>query len=122
MFSGIRVRDPGSGMGKKPGSGIRDKHPGSATLSNTYTLLLRFPSKLVFQLLCSMYRQMLQFRHVYSISSPLQPYFFCWRTFSFLNLSDFVKTNFHSNFFLSNFFLLKFVLCLSFFEDNESVA
>jgi hypothetical protein len=37
--SGIRdqrsgIRDPGSGMGKNqdPGSGIRDKHPGSATL------------------------------------------------------------------------------------------
>jgi hypothetical protein len=30
-------RDPGSGMGKNqdPGSGIRDKHPGSATLSLT---------------------------------------------------------------------------------------
>jgi hypothetical protein len=29
-----RIRDPGSGMGKNqdPGSGIRDKHPGSATL------------------------------------------------------------------------------------------
>jgi hypothetical protein len=24
--------DPGSGVGKKSGSGIRDKHPGSATL------------------------------------------------------------------------------------------
>jgi hypothetical protein len=33
--SGIRIRDPGSGMGKNqdPGSGIRDKHPGSATLT-----------------------------------------------------------------------------------------
>jgi hypothetical protein len=32
MFFGIR--DPGSEIrdGKKPGSGIRDKHPGSATL------------------------------------------------------------------------------------------
>jgi hypothetical protein len=32
MFFGIR--DPRSGIrdGKKPGSGIRDKHPGSATL------------------------------------------------------------------------------------------
>jgi hypothetical protein len=37
--SGIRdprsgIRDPGSGMGKNqdPGSGIREKHPGSATL------------------------------------------------------------------------------------------
>ncbi len=29
----IRDWDPGSGMGKKSGSGIRDKHPGSATLS-----------------------------------------------------------------------------------------
>ncbi len=32
---GSEIRDPGSGMGKNqdPGSGIRDKHPGSATLS-----------------------------------------------------------------------------------------
>jgi hypothetical protein len=31
---GSGIRDPGSGMGKNqdPGSGIRDKHPGSATL------------------------------------------------------------------------------------------
>jgi hypothetical protein len=31
---GPGIRDPGSGMGKNqdPGSGIRDKHPGSATL------------------------------------------------------------------------------------------
>ncbi len=28
------IRDPGSGMGKNqdPGSGLRDKHPGSATM------------------------------------------------------------------------------------------
>ncbi len=37
MFFGIRdprsgIRDPGW---EKPGSGIRDKHPGSATLKNT---------------------------------------------------------------------------------------
>jgi hypothetical protein len=39
LGSGIRdprsgIRDPGYGMGKNPdpGSGIRDKHPGSATL------------------------------------------------------------------------------------------
>jgi hypothetical protein len=32
--SGIRIRDPGSGMTRKAGSGIRDKHPGSATLVN----------------------------------------------------------------------------------------
>jgi hypothetical protein len=29
---GSGIRDPGSGMGKKSGYGIRDKHPGSATL------------------------------------------------------------------------------------------
>jgi hypothetical protein len=31
---GSEIRDPGSGMGKNqdPGSGIWDKHPGSATL------------------------------------------------------------------------------------------
>ena len=31
---GSEIRDPGSGMGKNqdPGSEIRDKHPGSATL------------------------------------------------------------------------------------------
>ncbi len=31
---GSEIRDPGSGMGKNqdPGFGIRDKHPGSATL------------------------------------------------------------------------------------------
>jgi hypothetical protein len=28
----LRFLDPGSGMGIKSGSGIRDKHPGSATL------------------------------------------------------------------------------------------
>jgi hypothetical protein len=31
-LSFIAVLDPGSGMGKKTGSGIRDKHSGSATL------------------------------------------------------------------------------------------
>jgi hypothetical protein len=37
---GSEIRDPGSGMGKNqdPGSGIRDKHPGSATPSETMTL------------------------------------------------------------------------------------
>ncbi len=36
----IRIRDPGSGMGKNqdPGSGIRDKYPGSATLTTVYYL------------------------------------------------------------------------------------
>jgi len=35
---GSEIRDPGSGMGKNqdPGSGIRDKHPGSATLMLTH--------------------------------------------------------------------------------------
>jgi hypothetical protein len=33
---GSGIRDPGSGIrdGKKSGSGIRDKHPGSATLDS----------------------------------------------------------------------------------------
>jgi hypothetical protein len=37
------IRDPGSGMGKNqdPRSGIRDKHPGSATLINTIDVLFR---------------------------------------------------------------------------------
>jgi hypothetical protein len=30
----IKNQDPGSGMDKKSGSGIRDKHPGSATLKS----------------------------------------------------------------------------------------
>jgi hypothetical protein len=36
--------DPGSGMGKNqdPGSGIRDKHPGSATLKIIIIFLLLF--------------------------------------------------------------------------------
>jgi hypothetical protein len=49
----MRIRNPGSGMEKNPdpgsgmekfGSGIRDKHPGSATLvlSIIYTLILVF--------------------------------------------------------------------------------
>jgi len=33
----VRIRDPGS---KKVGSGIRDKHPGSATLLVTKALFL----------------------------------------------------------------------------------
>jgi hypothetical protein len=39
---GSGIRDPGSGMGKNqdPGSGIRDKHPGSATLAGTTSLCL----------------------------------------------------------------------------------
>jgi hypothetical protein len=52
MFFGIRdpgseIRDPGSGMGKNPdpGSGIRDKHPGSATLIREI-IFLAFMSRL----------------------------------------------------------------------------
>ena len=39
---GSGIRDPGSGMGKNqdPGSGIRDKHTGSATLEQTDIVLL----------------------------------------------------------------------------------
>jgi hypothetical protein len=39
---GSGIRDPGSGMGKNPdpGSGIRDKHPGSATLILTEVCFL----------------------------------------------------------------------------------
>ncbi len=39
---GSEIRDPGSGMGKNqdPGSGIKDKHPGSATLVVVHNLYL----------------------------------------------------------------------------------
>jgi hypothetical protein len=41
---GSEIRDPGSGMGKNqdPGCGIRDKHPGSATLPPTLNFGLAY--------------------------------------------------------------------------------
>ncbi len=58
-FIGSGIRDLGSGIrdGKKSGSRIRDKHPGSATLVefiNTYNLsLVKFaPEKLIYKERC----------------------------------------------------------------------
>ncbi len=41
---GSGIRDPGSGMGKNqdPGTGIRDKHPGSATLLSGMNFVSNF--------------------------------------------------------------------------------
>jgi hypothetical protein len=36
---GMRIRDSGSGMKKKFGSRIQDKHPGSATLNFRYQVV-----------------------------------------------------------------------------------
>jgi hypothetical protein len=50
-LSFVAVLDPGSGMGKNqdPGSGIRDKHPGSATLEK---MLGRIPTLFQWLRLC----------------------------------------------------------------------
>ncbi len=47
---GSGIRDPGSGMGKKSGSGIRDKHPGSATLQDTLASKLSYQDTLASKL------------------------------------------------------------------------
>ncbi len=82
---GSGIRDPGSGMGKNqdPGSGIWDKHPGSATLNEnmgTGTIKKNFIKlfRLLHLLYISSYLAMCRFRSFQTSMHKQNPEFSLW--------------------------------------------